>query len=147
MSQSSQRLMILCKGKGLEPRIELSKNSIEFEPILPHSTGDEQEVKIYNPCSFPIEIYNLEFDKIYLEEEKVLRIIRGYDEYNTILLPPRNAGEKLPLELYDYYDEQLKKLDEEERKQKAKALNELTNNTEITGKHYYYLDSISQNII
>jgi hydrocephalus-inducing protein len=72
MAQSSQRLMVLCKGKGLEPRIELSRNSIEFDPILPYSVGDEQEVKITNPCSFPIEIYNLEFDKNYLEEEKVI---------------------------------------------------------------------------
>jgi hydrocephalus-inducing protein len=71
MAQSSQRLMILCRGKGNEPRIELSKNSIEFEPILPHSHGDEQEIKIVNPCGFPIEIYNLEFDKNYLDEEKV----------------------------------------------------------------------------
>ena len=71
MAQSSQRLMILCKGRGLEPRIELTKNSLEFDPILPHSVGDEQEIKIVNPCPFPIEIYNLEFDKNYLEEEKV----------------------------------------------------------------------------
>ena len=71
MAQSSQRLMVLCKGKGLEPRVELSKNSLEFKPILPHSPGDEQEVKIVNPCPYPIEIYNLEFDKAYLEEEKV----------------------------------------------------------------------------
>jgi hydrocephalus-inducing protein len=71
MGQSSQRIMILCKGKGLEPRVEFSKNSLEFEPILPHSNGDEQEIRIVNPCSFPIEIYNLEFDKNYLEDEKV----------------------------------------------------------------------------
>lgn len=44
---------------------------MEFGPILPHSGGDEKEVLIRNPCSFPIEIYNLEFDRAYLEEEKV----------------------------------------------------------------------------
>ncbi len=104
MTQSSQRLMVLCKGRGLEPRIEFSKTLLEFEPILPHSVGDEQEIKITNPCSFPIEIYNLEFDKNYLEEEKVLRTIRGYDESNTILLPPRSVSEKLPIELYDFYE-------------------------------------------
>ena len=133
MAQSSQRLMILCKGKGLEPRIDLSKNSLEFEPILPHSIGDEQEVKIFNPCPFPIEIYNLEFDKNYLEEEKILRIIRGYDEFNTILLPPRYPGEKLPNELYDYYEELSKKLDEEEKKQKQQ-LNEAITQREPSGK-------------
>ena len=121
MAQSSQRLMVLCKGRGLEPRIEFSKSLLEFEPILPHSAGDEQDIKIINPCSFPVEIYSLEFDKNYLEEEKVkqktqiiillylffkqvLRTIRGYDEFNTILLPPRNATEKLPIELFEYYE-------------------------------------------
>ena len=104
MSQSSQRLMILCKGKGLEPKIEFSKNLLQFDPILPHSAGDEQEVTITNPCPFPIEIYNLEFDKSYLEEEKMLRMLRGYDEFDTILLPPRNAGERLPNEIIEYYE-------------------------------------------
>jgi hypothetical protein len=28
----------------------------------------------------------------------------GYDEYNTIILPPRGANEKLPPELYDFYE-------------------------------------------
>lgn len=124
--------MILCKGKGLEPRIEFSNNSIEFEPILPHSIGDEQEVKILNPCPFPIEIYSLEFDKNYLDEEKILRIVRGYDEYNTILLPPRTVGEKLPAEFYEYYEDQLKKLEDEERKQRQSSIMEAP--TEIEGK-------------
>ena len=44
---------------------------MEFGPILPHSSGDEQDVVIRNPCSFPVEFYNLEFDPQYLEEEKV----------------------------------------------------------------------------
>ena len=77
---------------------------MEFGPILPHSTGDEQDIVISNPCSFPIEIYNLEFDPTYLQEEKVLRLMKGYDEYNTILLPPRPAGDKLPQELLEYYE-------------------------------------------
>jgi hydrocephalus-inducing protein len=104
MGQSSQRLMVLCRGRGLEPRLEFSLNSLEFEPILPHSSGDEREIKIVNPCPFPVEIYNLEFDRAYLEEEKMLRVIRGYDEFGTILLPPRLPGERLPPEIYDYFE-------------------------------------------
>lgn len=30
--------------------------------------------------------------------------MKGYDEYNTILLPPRGTGEKLPPELMVYYE-------------------------------------------
>ena len=44
---------------------------MEFGPVLPHSNGDEKEIVIRNPCKFPLEIYNLEFDRTYLEEEKV----------------------------------------------------------------------------
>lgn len=80
INQSSQRVMILCRGVGLEPELVIGQmrgdqfeqtSSIVFNPILTHSPGDEQEVIIRNSCSFPIEIYNLEFDKQYLEEEKV----------------------------------------------------------------------------
>ncbi|XP_071173399.1 hydrocephalus-inducing protein homolog isoform X10 [Mytilus edulis] len=118
IAQSSQRILLLCRGQGLEPRLEFEKSLVEFGPILPHSVGDEQEITIKNPCSYPIEFYNLEFDSQYLEEEKVLRLMKGYDEYNTILLPPRNSGDRLPHELLDYYDEQMKKLEESERARK-----------------------------
>ena len=73
---------MLCQGVGLEPQLIIGQmrggqfeqtSSIVFNPILTHSPGDEQEVVIKNPCPFPIEIYNLEFDKQYLEEEKVER--------------------------------------------------------------------------
>jgi len=30
--------------------------------------------------------------------------MKGYDEYNTILLPPRNPGDRLPTELLDYFE-------------------------------------------
>merc|ERR1712223_1582816 len=115
IAQSSQRIVLLCHGQGLEPRLEFERTLVSFGLILPHSAGDDQEVVVRNPCSFPIEFYSLEFDNNYLEEEKVLRLMRGYDEYNTLLLPPRPVNEKLPTELVDFYDEQLKKLEEEEK--------------------------------
>ena len=71
LSQSSQRIMLLCRGQGLEPHVEFDRNLIEFGPVLPHSSGDEQDIVIKNPCFFPIELYNLEFDRSYLDEEKV----------------------------------------------------------------------------
>jgi hydrocephalus-inducing protein len=71
LSHSSQRIVVLCRGQGLEPHIEFDRPLTEFGPILPHGPGDEKELVIRNPCKFPIEIYNLEFDKLYLEEEKV----------------------------------------------------------------------------
>ncbi|XP_052230840.1 hydrocephalus-inducing protein-like isoform X4 [Dreissena polymorpha] len=115
ITKSSQRILLLCRGQGSEPRLDFDLNMMQFGPILPHSPGDEKEIVVRNPCAFPIEFYNLEFDSQYLEEEKVLRLMKGYDEFNTILLPPRGASEKLPPELTEFYEEQMQKLEEAEK--------------------------------
>ncbi len=73
--------MLLCQGHGLEPRVEFDRNLVEFGPILPHGSGDEQDIVIKNPCTFPIEIYNLEFDRVFLEEEKVCQ----FNDHSTFL--------------------------------------------------------------
>eukprot|EP00079_Xenopus_tropicalis_P024447 XP_012817094.1 PREDICTED: hydrocephalus-inducing protein homolog isoform X1 [Xenopus tropicalis] len=112
VAQSSQRVMILVEGKGMEPRLEFTPSVLELGPVLPFSSGDDVEVLVKNPCSFPIEFYCLEMDKQYLEEEKILRMLKGYDSQNTLLLPPRIPGEKLPYEILEYYEEQ-KRLQEE----------------------------------
>lgn len=71
IAQSTSRIIVNASGHGSEPRVEFSSSLVEFGPVLPHSSGDEQEVIVKNPSEFPIEIYSLEFDKQYLEEEKV----------------------------------------------------------------------------
>lgn len=79
IAQSSQRLTIVTQGQGLEPQLEFTKTLLEFGPILPHSDGDEVDVIVKNPCSFPIEFYSLEFDKQYLQEEKVSKISNSFN--------------------------------------------------------------------
>ncbi|EDL11458.1 mCG132575 [Mus musculus] len=124
IGQSSQKLTLLAQGQGLEPRLEFSPSVLELGPLLPFASGDEAEVIVRNPCNFPIEFYSLEFDQQYLLEEKMLRQLKGYDSYNTLLLPPRNPGEKLPPEVYDYFKE-MKKSKEEHMK--AKYMENLEN--------------------
>ncbi|XP_027261798.1 hydrocephalus-inducing protein homolog isoform X2 [Cricetulus griseus] len=127
IGQSTQKLSILAHGQGLEPRLEFSPSVLELGPLLPYASGDEAEVTVRNPCNFPIEFYSLEFDQQYLLEEKILRQLKGYDSYNTLLLPPRNPGDKLPQEIYDYFKE-MKKSKEEQMK--AKYLDNLDNEEE-----------------
>ena len=58
-------------GQGSEPQVLFDKTLVEFLPILPFSNGSKAEVTIANPLDYPVEIYSLEFDKQYLEEEEV----------------------------------------------------------------------------
>lgn len=36
---------------------------------------------------------------------QILRLMKGYDTHNILLLPPRAPGEPLPAELLEYYQE------------------------------------------
>ncbi|XP_042636791.1 hydrocephalus-inducing protein homolog [Orycteropus afer afer] len=117
IAQSTQKLALLVQGQGLEPRLEFNPSVLELGPLLPYASGDEVELLVKNPCNFPIEFYSLEFDQQYLIEEKILRKLKGYDSFNTLLLPPRIPGEKLPQEVYEYFKE-IKQLKEEQMKAK-----------------------------
>ncbi|KAM9301954.1 hydrocephalus-inducing protein homolog [Gastrophryne carolinensis] len=114
VAQSSQRVMLLVQGQGLEPRLEFTPSVLELGPVLPLSQGDDMEVVVRNPCDFPIEFYSLEMDQQYLEEEKILRMLKVYDSQDTLLLPPRIPGEKLPREILDFYEEQKQHLPEQD---------------------------------
>ncbi|XP_035381538.1 hydrocephalus-inducing protein homolog [Electrophorus electricus] len=103
VAQSTQRVLLLAQGQGEEPQLEFSTSVLELGPVLPYSNGEEAEVLVRNTCPYPIEFYSLDFDKQYLEEEKILRMMNGYDAQKVLLLPPRAPGEPLPAELLDYY--------------------------------------------
>ncbi|GAA6221266.1 hydrocephalus-inducing protein homolog [Lates japonicus] len=117
VAESTQQVFITAHGQGREPQLEFLPSVLELGPCLPISTEVEAEVTVKNPCSFPIEFYCLEFDTQYLEEEKILRLMQGYDENNTLLLPPRVPGESLPTELLNYYKEYCSQLKDDELKE------------------------------
>ena len=58
-------------GHGSEPRLEFDRQLVEFPAILPYADGSEAEITVSNPSPYAIEMYSLEFDKQYLEEEEV----------------------------------------------------------------------------
>ncbi|XP_078400892.1 hydrocephalus-inducing protein homolog [Cetorhinus maximus] len=120
-AQSSNQVLIMAKGQGLEPHLDFSTTSLELGPLLPYSPEVEGMVFVKNPCSFPVEFYSVEFDDKYLVEEKVLRMMKGYSSDNTLIVPPRQPGEKLPFELLEYYKEQ-SQTQEEQEQAKSKTL-------------------------
>lgn len=71
VAESTQQVFLTAQGQGEEPQLEFCPSLLELGPCLPASTEVEAEVTVRNPCSFPIELYSLELDTQYLEEEKV----------------------------------------------------------------------------
>ncbi|XP_059682609.1 hydrocephalus-inducing protein homolog [Gavia stellata] len=116
--QRTQPLQLLVSGQGLEPQLEFSPAVLDLGAVLPYSRGAAGTVVVKNPCEFPIEFYSLEFDQQYLAEEQILQTLKDYDCHNTLLLPPRAPGEKLPPEVLEYYQHQ-KRLQGEQAQSKT----------------------------
>lgn len=74
-------IVIHVTGKGSEPQIVFDRTLIEFDPVLPFSEGSEAEITITNPMDYPLEIYSLEFDNQYLDEEDVSMLRKTVSRY------------------------------------------------------------------
>ena len=104
ISQNSYANIVLAvEGRGSEPQVVIDKTLVEFAPVMPYSDGSEVEITVTNPTDAPVELYSLEFDKQYLEEEKVLRWVKEYDHQHRLFLPPVEPGGTLPDEIMDAY--------------------------------------------
>jgi len=51
-----------------------------------------------------IKFSTVSFTNVCFILHQVLRMMKGYDDFNMILLPPRQPTDRLPQELLDYYD-------------------------------------------
>ncbi|KAJ3029566.1 UNVERIFIED_CONTAM: hypothetical protein HDU68_011780 [Siphonaria sp. JEL0065] len=95
INMNNQPVPIHLKGRGVKPYIQFEPESLTLGPILPCGDGTEARFSIYNPTNYPVEVYSLEFDQTYEEEEEMLRLADGY-ENNLLFLPPREPGQPLP---------------------------------------------------
>jgi hypothetical protein len=48
-------------------------DSLKLGPVLPYSTAAIATFEMRNPMEIPVELYSLDFDKQYLEEEEILK--------------------------------------------------------------------------
>ncbi|RKO94829.1 hypothetical protein BDK51DRAFT_29881 [Blyttiomyces helicus] len=88
-------------GKGIKPVISFDPETLTMGPILPSSDGIESHFYAHNPTNYPVEIYSLEFDQQYLEEEEYLKHLDGYDNGALFLRPAREPGCQLPENLVE----------------------------------------------
>ena len=85
---------IVCKGDGVNFDIRFFPPTVEIGPILPLAQEGAAIVKVRNNTSFPAEIFSLDYDTQYLQEEELLRNTDGFVD-GIMLLPPREPGESL----------------------------------------------------
>ena len=69
--------------------------TIKLGPVLPYDRSAIQEFEIKNPMDQPIEIYSLDFDRQYLDEEEILKRVESFQTTGSgepLFLPLRRPG-------------------------------------------------------
>ncbi|KAI9095517.1 hypothetical protein DFS34DRAFT_651319 [Phlyctochytrium arcticum] len=87
-------------GKGVQPTIIFEPDSLVMGPVLPFTEGVMRKFIAYNPTDYPLEMFSLEYDQQYLEEEELLRYIDTY-ENGILFSTPRAPGGGLPDAIVD----------------------------------------------
>jgi hydrocephalus-inducing protein len=75
--------------------IELVPETIKLGPVLPYDTKSIEAFEITNTMEHAIELYSLDFDTQYLEEEEIIKRIDNFTPTGSndpIFLPYRKAG-------------------------------------------------------
>ena len=140
--------LLTVKGVGMSQNIEFIPNKVVLGPILPYSKEAWTLVEMRNPTDNPIEVYSLDFDSKYREEEEMLKNFEGFDtgidevtasqntdiaatqrrETKVLYMAPRKPGMALWKEVATAYEKKQKRVlqavREKEMEDKLKSENE-----------------------
>ena len=87
---------VTVKGKGSVLSLSFDPPRAQIGPVLPLAAPVSMPVRLVNPTSLPIEVYSLDFDRQYADEEAVLRRSELYGTDGLLRYPPRLPSDPLP---------------------------------------------------
>lgn len=97
-NQNQKNFVLNVKGQGINYACEMEPVNVELGPVLPYDNSAIQAFEIRNPMDHPIELYSLDFDKQYIEEEEILKRIESLNPASPsftgepLFLPLRKPG-------------------------------------------------------
>lgn len=96
---SSKSLNVKISAHSVMPRISFSPEALFMGPVLPYLDISETKVTVSNPTNYPIEVYSVDFDSQYLEDEEMLRKFGKFENgqfFGGIRSPGQSLTETLP---------------------------------------------------
>lgn len=84
---------IVCRGEGSELRISFYPPLVELGPVLPCASPEERVVEIRNDSDYAVEVFSLDFDELYQQDEALLRSLAVFNSEDTLQLPVRVPGQ------------------------------------------------------
>ncbi|EGZ27382.1 hypothetical protein PHYSODRAFT_470288 [Phytophthora sojae] len=92
---------IVCRGEGSDLRISFYPPLVELGPVLPCAPPEEQLVEIRNDSDYAVEVFSLDFDSSYEQDEALLRSLSAFTSGDTLQLPIRVPGQSITEYLAD----------------------------------------------
>jgi Flagellar-associated PapD-like len=136
------------KGIGISQNIEFIPSKVVLGPVLPYSKEAFTLIEMKNTTENPVEVYSLDYDSKYREEEEMLRAYEGFEsgtdevtisqgtdvpgtqrkEAKIVYMTPRKPGMPLWKEVVTMFEKRQKKiqqsLKDKEMEDKIKSENE-----------------------
>jgi len=133
--QNPKQHTVVCKGEGSELKLSFSPSYLDMGPLLPYAIPHESTVTVHNESDVDIEMFSLDFDPTYLQEEAILAKVGGYDNNSVRRLPIRECAGGLPDVIVAEHDamvQEEQRLKDLEEKEKADAEMAENGDAEIT---------------
>lgn len=92
---------ITCRGEGSELRVSFNPAMVELGPMLPCSDFSKALVEIRNDSEYPVEVFSLDFDQQFKQDEGLFRTLSVYNADGMLQLPVRVPGQSLQQYLVD----------------------------------------------
>ncbi|GAB9466133.1 Hydrocephalus-inducing [Globisporangium polare] len=86
---------ITCKGEGSELRLRFQPPMVELGPMLPCSGVAEHIIEMRNDSDYDVEVFSLDFDPAFNEDEELLRHLSVFNSDGLVNLPLRPPGQPL----------------------------------------------------
>lgn len=98
LANNSRQIFLNCSGTGYTLKAVASTPVLDLGPIIPKFAAQEPrraQFELSNPCSQPIEVFSVDLDQRFREEEELLRKATGYGANNMMMMPVREPGAPL----------------------------------------------------
>ena len=118
-------MVIQMKATGASVSLEFNPESLDIGPVLPYDNKALTKLSIYNPSEYDTELYSLNFDPLYTQEEEFLKHYDPFDANETMYFNVRYPGQPFWEDIRKAYDLKQKRI-EYDRKMK-----ELTSQAQI----------------
>lgn len=86
---------ITCRGEGSELRLSFQPPMVELGPMLPCSGVAEHIIEMRNDSDYDVEVFSLDFDPAFKEDEELLRHLSVFNSDGLVNLPLRPPGQPL----------------------------------------------------